>query len=733
MKEVNSLRDLRSIDWIIPLVACLAFALPTLGIFNYFFLDDFWLLYTSYLNSKSLIGLFKAAFSGRMSMAGEYRPLFYFFWGLVYRIWGMNPVGYQLMIPLLFSVIAIYLYKIGRLLKGRTVGLLASLSFLTFFPNFGSMWWIGGALAGVLVVSFLTIGIFNGILWLKNRKKKHLILCLIMALLASLSRESSLVFGPIIVAYALLCHSGNNRKRGFFLGLATGIIAIAVYLLAQLFPAIHVDTSKLFLSITLLSQLSKHYFRIYICFFSVPLLYLVTISFIKKWKYHIILLPLLLIILATHHPYKTFYPLFLVLIIMCFLFGRPQQRFAIAWLFIGLSYALIIKYPVHRYMLESSLGMSLFIGLSLEEYVSRFKTDFRWREFVGNLKGNLKGWKSRKMLKFLSSAMGMLTVVALFLVATYYIIRIDVINGRTRLRFYRAVGQQNKDVSLYIREHIPQEAIKFVISDFGLEHMALSYDYQIHCDSAVTGAKSNISPICSGAEIANRLSNNEEVYIIGPLNRLFEFIESHRFNLLPHSTEREDLRTILKIYDSDKIRVRVIREKDVAKIPNVSIDALLATTGEKPCYIIFELKGDELLRSLIILATPRIGNDLKRKDRITASYSKGGNSYLPVFRFSSNGSDEITPIMGNAICGTVFPHSKRVYLKFQFYKGGQLWLPVVIVNRDRIEGIPFTLSFSPETGTGESIVAAAHIEKTFGIDGIYPVGILEIKRIPEGN
>lgn len=46
-------------------------------------------------------------------------------------------------------------------------------------------------------------------------------------------------------------------------------------------------------------------------------------------------------------------------------------------------------------------------------------------------------------------------------------------------------------------------------------------------------------------------------------------------------------------------------------------------------------------------------------------------------------------------------------------------------------GTPFTLSFSPETEAGEPIVAATHVEKVFGVDGIFPMGVLKIKRMPE--
>lgn len=374
--KIGLKNDNIKIDWWLVAIISFSFIIPSMGISNYFFFDEIQGLYKGYLYSGSMVELFKAAFYGNMGVGNDYRPLTNFVFGLQYKLWGDNPIGYQLVVALLFSIIALYIYLIGKLFKSRAVGIISSFAFMVFYHNFAATWYKGSAISGELMMSFILISFYNFLLWQRDNERKYFIICFITAILASFSKESILIYPPILFFYAILCQSGKSRIKGIYLSIIIGIVISIPFMITKVMrnSIPFVSGSGFSNGKGLYFWQFKIYIQEYIRFYSPYFLLPILITFLKRYKYYVIVLVLPFMQYQGYLSNKqSFFLPFIILLGMCFMFGNKYQRFAIVWFLLGFSFVLILTTVQSRYFIESSVGFSLFIGLGISEYLMLMK------------------------------------------------------------------------------------------------------------------------------------------------------------------------------------------------------------------------------------------------------------------------------------------------------------------------------------------------------------------------
>lgn len=309
--------------------------------------------------------------------AGYYRPVVVLYWIAGHWAWGTDPTGYALLLAGVFGVVSLLLYRLGALLHDRASGVAAALVFATFPPTVISLWWRSLATSGLLLL-FLTLAVYLFARAFLQGSRRGLVAGLVVASVAFLTKESALLLPLLLLAFLLVYRQRIVWPgwRRWVLPPALGAAAYgALFVGAPLLPA-NYGFSTLGSSFRDYSVLGQ------------PLEAVMANALTQLTAflgvYLRFLAPLLLVALG-------------LIAAACVARGTRVLRgldaralvFGLGWAGLALLPYLVMTFPGSWYLLESSLGASLSLGLLLAHGV---------RGVAGTLAETFRGLRGRTPL-----------------------------------------------------------------------------------------------------------------------------------------------------------------------------------------------------------------------------------------------------------------------------------------------------------------------------------------------
>lgn len=234
--KIEGMSKKQELFWVTVLFSCLVFGILLLmGTMTsgWHLTDDheflLW-IYQSKVEKKSFWEILTAAM--HRDMGNRFRPLYMPARVLSCYMFGMNLVAYYVMKALETVASCVLLYYVGRLMKGNKISsfLFAAVSMVGYQS---AAWWKLGTheMQGTLLLAISWVALM---LWIRNGRRGWEIVSILSAVLMMLYKESYLVLGPFIMAFAVyydmlqhglevtLKNTGETVKRRWSYLLAIG-------------------------------------------------------------------------------------------------------------------------------------------------------------------------------------------------------------------------------------------------------------------------------------------------------------------------------------------------------------------------------------------------------------------------------------------------------------------------------------------------------------------------------
>jgi len=337
---------------------------------SFIYVDEFELLY-----SQRFVGLQELGYRVFVSSSNYlFRPIYYFIFGIYYKIFQFNLSICYIIIFMAHLAAAWLVYKfLLKVGKSASFSAIGSILFLTYCGTWEAVGSIGGILYPVVTIFMLSAFMS----YLDNK----LALTLIFFTLALFTHQASIVLLPLVVFYEILM----NKKR-IDLRLMKDVSGIAIvsliyllfYLIMKIFSPAFVLGGRY--------VLGPHFILNGLSYMSTLIIPVITSysmsSIIPRWGMGIINMLQILLMLVI--------PLVCVYI---FWRGPGIIKFFLAWVILSLlPFSFFILPPVSRYLYVASVGFVSIVAF----YIDRLINDQKYRRvgiilfmliFVANLGG----------------------------------------------------------------------------------------------------------------------------------------------------------------------------------------------------------------------------------------------------------------------------------------------------------------------------------------------------------
>ena len=170
-------------------------------------------------------------FIRRLFRADVYRPITRdIFYAVSYALFALNPLGYRIIVFILFILNNFLVYEIvGILTKRKDVALAASIFYLTRGAHNDALYWIPAGFQETGVTLFVLSAILLYLQYAHHKRKIFYVSSLICSTLAFMSKETSVILILLILLIELYMQKINNNfnLRKLFVKIAPfGIIAL---------------------------------------------------------------------------------------------------------------------------------------------------------------------------------------------------------------------------------------------------------------------------------------------------------------------------------------------------------------------------------------------------------------------------------------------------------------------------------------------------------------------------
>ncbi|MCZ7401424.1 MAG: glycosyltransferase family 39 protein [Candidatus Methanoperedens sp.] len=373
-------------DIFIPIVILLSMINPLRAAISQYYIPDYpddivWVHYAQQ-HFNNISGLLTD------KMGTGLRPTINVIYYIGYALWGSNEAYYYLMNGALFAGAMLFLYLLIRMLHSRAAGMLAVLLYLFLDASFILVWKMNYT-TSIAEIFFINASLYYSIHFFEKKERMSLILAIIFGIFAFFSKEPSMVIIPAVNIIYLL-----HKKE---MGVKNRVIAIAVNLLPVLLlyvimvyisPEVSVSASapiservKERLVFYVEQELSWQLKNPYIFFLGI----IGTFYFRKFAKDAYGGIPVELIknvvsvsIITTVYIASQMGALYslssgiivMLLLAIGFMLGNTIQRIGIAWFGVSFAPLLLTSQVVQpTYLAEPNIGMSLFLGVTLWEFL----------------------------------------------------------------------------------------------------------------------------------------------------------------------------------------------------------------------------------------------------------------------------------------------------------------------------------------------------------------------------
>ena len=323
----------------------------------YFRMDDALWLYMVSTNS-----LFDILLPFKGIIFGLYKPVINLIWFFNYRLWGINPYMYQLLLNLLFFGSLFFFYKFLKEVFDNNIATIFPFCFLAIFTDFLYILFWFSDYTFTTELFFMSLSLFLFFSGFKKNKFR-IFLGYICMILAFFSKDPSVIIIPVVLFTYFIFHPKKIHpfKNKFHEILFLTIIALTVicYLMFFFTGKTRVDVSY---NIAMFVKRGLFYTReltkgIRGIVTLIALMYLI----INKFSHKHILNFLGSIILLIGFKYLNVQHIVIILFLIILFFVRKELRFAVAWILSIFSGLLTISFLNKTYLLELMFGLNIII------------------------------------------------------------------------------------------------------------------------------------------------------------------------------------------------------------------------------------------------------------------------------------------------------------------------------------------------------------------------------------
>ncbi|MCZ7384120.1 MAG: glycosyltransferase family 39 protein [Candidatus Methanoperedens sp.] len=318
------------------------------------------------------------------------RPMINLLYAIGYSVWGSNATYYYLMNGVLFAGAMVFLYLLIKQLHSRAAGVIAVFLYLFLDASFILVWKMNYT-TSIAEMFFITSSLYYSIHFFEKADKKSLVLAFVLGIFAFLSKEPSILIIPTVNIIYLLHKWKSIEAKTRIASLLVNVSLPLLFLLLTFMVSSEVNAP----GTSPLSELIKSrlvtYFELELSTTQGQLKnpYLLFLGCIGTFYFHrfkkeelggvpinliknaISILLIAIVFISSQSLYSLTGAILIVLLLaLGFIFGDINRRLGIAWFGVGLAPLLITSQQVQpTYLAEANLGMVLFIGVTVSEYL----------------------------------------------------------------------------------------------------------------------------------------------------------------------------------------------------------------------------------------------------------------------------------------------------------------------------------------------------------------------------
>lgn len=178
---------------------------------NYFYMDDFFFI-NRVRAANSLKGVF-SLFISPFPFGIFYRPVILLFFLVNYKIFGLNPVGYNITNLSIHIVnLILFYFLVLKMTKSRISAFFSVFIYILNFDKYHlTVGWITGQ-TNLIASLFFLLSLYLFVIWQDSNKKSFYILSLLSCPVALLCKEDTIILPLVLIFYSLLKDKGAYNK-----------------------------------------------------------------------------------------------------------------------------------------------------------------------------------------------------------------------------------------------------------------------------------------------------------------------------------------------------------------------------------------------------------------------------------------------------------------------------------------------------------------------------------------
>jgi len=437
------------------------------------------------------------------SILGSFRPLNTLAWWLCWRLFGLNPVPYQLVIGLIYGASFVFLFKLVALAFSRGAAVLSLLAYLVVFSGLSYIIFWFSDMTFVLEVFLINLSLYL-LVSAAIRTTRWLVWGVLAHIGACLAKEPALLIVPAVAAVFLATRwatiADRQRRKVAAVLLTMLVVGIALtigspYLRRRLALNLSIGPPAI---VAFLARRLRFYGAELLAGNGVLIwiasVYLALVGWAKRRRvasralHYLFLAPAAAgALLATGDPGWGLALLCLSLALI--VASRAATSAAAVWAALPLIAILTADTMTRTYLVEASFGLAVLFGVAAAEFLEGLKSDLQ-----------------RLRPVFARATWGL--VAALVCVAMFA--EAPAVRARLQALSVLSAARQNfRDVVLFTRDHLSAEGQHIIILDYN--ELGIAYGRDVRDARAIDGVRRQKTMVGQQVQMLLRLHGAELV------------------------------------------------------------------------------------------------------------------------------------------------------------------------------------------------------------------------------
>ncbi len=464
------------------------------------------------------------------SLFGTFRPLNTLLWWVCYRLFGLNPIPYQLTITLAYGVSFVFFFRFVATIFSRRAAVFSLVAYLAIFSSLTSIVFWFSDMTFVLEVLLIHLSLYllasaavGRVTWLPWG-----VLCYLGA---SLTKEPAMLIVPVVASVFLATRWTTLPERSRR-SVATVVLTILGFGIAWVIGTPSLRRRLAFSPsvglpavVDFLASRLRFYGRELLAgggaLVWIASLYLALTAWAERrrtvpqvWYYLFLAVALAAALLATWAPHWGLALLFLSFALIAAV--RAPASAAAVWAVLPLIGILTVGMMTRAYLVEASFGLAALVGVAAVEFLERLVRDLQ-------------------RLRPIFARATWVVLLALLCVA----VSVEVPALRVRLHtlsVVSAVRQNFRDAVLFARDHLDSEGHHLIVVDY--DELGIRYGRDLYGAGDIHRARSQKTMLGPEVQVLLRLFGAAHVEVRN-LEWFRESAAGHVFFFAMNRSERD--------------------------------------------------------------------------------------------------------------------------------------------------------------------------------------------------